>query len=264
MEVKCFTLSGAREIFAPLRERTRCTMDSLHARRFDRGRKGLSGQGRMEERNIGELICLRNHSEFLFAASSWFSSKWDIPSEVYEESMKECMERKTGILQWYMIVDGQRNTIAGAGVIENDFHDRKDLTPNLCALFVEERKRGRGIAGVVPDFVRKDLASLGYPRLPTTLRAERRARNEESSPAKGKEGKIMKNRPVFPLEDARSRLPGEDSVLDSISCLPDNLIIRVPLSSIRKRRHETMHEFRKFASPPQEDYRTGAGNRQDD
>lgn len=165
---------------------------------------------------------------------------------------------------WYVIVDGQRNTIAGAGVIENDFHDRKDLTPNLCDLFVEERKRVRGIAGVVPDFVRKDLASLGYPRLPTTLRAERRARNEESSPAKGKEGKIMKNRPVFSLEDARSRLPGEDSVLDSISCLPDNLIIRVPLSSIRKRRHETMHEFRKFASPPQEDYRTGAGNRQDD
>ncbi|WP_205574759.1 hypothetical protein [Akkermansia muciniphila] len=189
--------------------------------------------------------------------------------------MKECMERKTGIPQWYVIVDGQRNIIAGAGVIENDFYDRKDLTPNLCALFVEERKRGRGIAGVVPDFVRKDLASLGYSRLPTsgpvpldglptTLRAGRRARNGESSPAKGKEGKIMKNRPVFPLEDARSRLPGEDSVLDSISCLPDNLIIRVPLSSIRKRRHETMHEFRKFASPPQKDYRTGAGNRQDD
>ena len=132
-----------------------------------------------------------------------------------------------------------------------------------------------GGAGVVLDFVRKDLVSLGYSRLPTsepvpldglptTLRAERKARNGESSPAKGKEGEIMKNRPVFPLEDARSRLPGEDSVLDSISCLPDNLIIRVPLSSIRKRRHETMHEFRKFASPPQEDYRTGAGNRQDD
>lgn len=79
--------------------------------------------------------------------------------------MKECMERKTGIPQWYVIVDGQRNIIAGAGVIENDFHDRKDLTPNLCALFVEERKRGRGIAGVVLDFVRKDLASLGYSRL---------------------------------------------------------------------------------------------------
>ena len=185
------------------------------------------------------------------------------------------MERKTGITQWYVIVDGQRNIIAGAGVIENDFHDRKDLTPNLCALFVEEMKCVRGVAGVVLDFVSKDLVYLGYSRLPTsepvpldglptTLRAERKARNGESSPAKGKERKIMKSRPVFPLEDVWSRLPGEDSVLDSISCLPDNLIIRVPLSSIRKRRHETMHEFRKFASPPQEDYRTGAGNRQDD
>lgn len=48
--------------------------------------------------------------------------------------MKECMERKTGIPQWYVIVDGQRNIIAGTGVIENDFYDRKDLTPNLCAL----------------------------------------------------------------------------------------------------------------------------------
>ena len=37
--------------------------------------------------------------------------------------------------------------ISGAGVIENDFHDRKDLTPNLCALFVEERKCGRGEPG---------------------------------------------------------------------------------------------------------------------
>ena len=57
------------------------------------------------------------------------------------------MERKTGITQWYVIVDGQRNIIAGAGVIENDFHDRKDLTPDLCALFVEERKCVRGEPG---------------------------------------------------------------------------------------------------------------------
>lgn len=24
------------------------------------------------------------------------------------------------------------------GVIENDFHDRKDLTPNVCAVYTEE------------------------------------------------------------------------------------------------------------------------------
>ena len=36
--------------------------------------------------------------------------------------------------------------VGGAGVIDNDFHDRKDLTPNLCALYVEPDCRGRGIA----------------------------------------------------------------------------------------------------------------------
>ena len=35
----------------------------------------------------------------------------------------------------------------------------------MCS-FVEERKRGRGIAGVVPDFVRKDLASLRISQAP--------------------------------------------------------------------------------------------------
>ena len=35
--------------------------------------------------------------------------------------------------------------IGGMGVIENDFHDRKDLMPNVCAVYTEEAYRGRGI-----------------------------------------------------------------------------------------------------------------------
>ena len=31
--------------------------------------------------------------------------------------------------------------IGGLGVIENDFHDRKDLTPNICAVYTEEEYR---------------------------------------------------------------------------------------------------------------------------
>ena len=40
----------------------------------------------------------------------------------------------------------------GAGVIENDFHDRKDLTPNVCAVYVEEHCRCQGIAGKLLEF----------------------------------------------------------------------------------------------------------------
>ena len=43
------------------------------------------------------------------------------------------------------------------GVIENDFHPRKDLAPNVCAVYTEEDCRGRGIAGKLLDFVCADM-----------------------------------------------------------------------------------------------------------
>ena len=60
--------------------------------------------------------------------------------------------------KWYIATDGER-IIAGAGVIANDFHDRKDLTPNVCALYVEPELRRRGIAGHLLAHICKDMAS---------------------------------------------------------------------------------------------------------
>ena len=47
------------------------------------------------------------------------------------------------------------------GVIENDFHDRKDLRPNVCAVYTEEEYRRRGIAGQLLDMTVNDLRSKG-------------------------------------------------------------------------------------------------------
>ena len=40
----------------------------------------------------------------------------------------------------------QRRHCGGRGLIENDFHNRPDLCPNVCALFVEQAYRRRGLA----------------------------------------------------------------------------------------------------------------------
>lgn len=44
-------------------------------------------------------------------------------------------------------------------MIENDFHKRKDLTPNICAVYVEESYRCQGIAGMLLKRVVSDLKS---------------------------------------------------------------------------------------------------------
>ena len=50
-------------------------------------------------------------------------------------------------------------------MIDNDFHDRKDLTPNVCAVYTEEAYRGRGIAGRLLRLVVEDMRSKGVSPL---------------------------------------------------------------------------------------------------
>ena len=50
-------------------------------------------------------------------------------------------------------------------VIANDFHDRNDLTPNVCALYVEQELRRRGIAGQLLGHICKDMAAKGIGTL---------------------------------------------------------------------------------------------------
>ena len=46
-------------------------------------------------------------------------------------------------------------------MIENDFHDRKDLAPNVCAVYTEQEYRCQGIAGQLLDIVVNDMKSKG-------------------------------------------------------------------------------------------------------
>ncbi|MGX6970984.1 GNAT family N-acetyltransferase [Vagococcus bubulae] len=106
-----------------------------------------------------EILKIRNHPEIIKQASHWFNQKWGVPIESYYESMKSSIEYPEDVTQWYVIMN-QGTIIAGAGVIENDFHNRKDLSPNLCALYVEEKYRSQGVAGQLLSEITKDMANL--------------------------------------------------------------------------------------------------------
>ncbi len=112
-----------------------------------------------------EVKKIWEHADMLQKAAQWFHEKWDIPAADYQESMETCIMQKNGVPQWYFVQNENQDIIAGAGVIENDFHDRKDLTPNLCALFVEEAYRGQGIARCILDYIRNDFGNMGLKQL---------------------------------------------------------------------------------------------------
>lgn len=107
-----------------------------------------------------QITSLIDRPEIKEQAARWFHQKWNIPLEAYVESMEDCLAKKDGVPQWYMAMDGNR-IVGGLGVIENDFHNRKDLTPNICAVYTEEDKRCHGIAGALLNYACEDMKSKG-------------------------------------------------------------------------------------------------------
>ncbi len=105
------------------------------------------------------FITLREKPEIINEAALWFNSKWGVPKEAYLECMESYLKGDTE-LGWYLCLDDDK-IVGGMGVIENDFHDRKELTPNVCAVYTEESYRKQGVAGVLLNMVVDDLKSKG-------------------------------------------------------------------------------------------------------
>ena len=109
-------------------------------------------------------IPVRSRPEAKEEIAAWFSERWSIPLEAYRQSIQDCLRQGGGVPQWYVVVRGN-SIIAGCGVIGNDFHERTDLTPNVCAVYVDEAYRNRGIAGFMLEYVCEDMARMGFPTL---------------------------------------------------------------------------------------------------
>ena len=104
-------------------------------------------------------IVLKEMPSIKDEAAVWFCSKWNVPKDEYLKCMNAYLDG-TSEYGWYLCIDEDR-IVAGLGVIENDFHDRKDLTPNICAVYTLESYRNQGIAGKLLNMAVTDLKEKG-------------------------------------------------------------------------------------------------------
>ena len=109
------------------------------------------------------LVCLRDRPELLTSAAAWFHEKWGVPEEAYRERMQALISGETDY-GWYLCLVGDK-IVGGLGIIENDFHDRKDLAPNVCAVYTEEACRGQGVAGRLLELAVEDMRQRGVSPL---------------------------------------------------------------------------------------------------
>ena len=106
-----------------------------------------------------KYITLREKPEIMEEVATWFHSKWHVPREAYLKCMVAYLNNDTEY-GWYLCLNEDR-IVGGLGVIENDFHDRKDLAPNVCAVYTDEDYRCQGIAGRLLNMAVEDLRAKG-------------------------------------------------------------------------------------------------------
>jgi GNAT superfamily N-acetyltransferase len=106
-----------------------------------------------------EIIKLKERPELKAAAAEWFHDRWKIPQSAYLDSMSASLSGDK-IQEWYLCLK-EGKIIAGMGEIENDFHNRKDLFPNICAVYTDKEYRCLGIAGNLLNYVVEDNRQRG-------------------------------------------------------------------------------------------------------
>lgn len=110
-----------------------------------------------------KIVDLKDKTEIKEKAAEWFHSKWGVPTEAYLECMEAYLNHETEY-GWYLCMD-EDIIVGGLGLIENDFHDRKDLAPNVCAVYTEENYRNQGIAGRLLNYAVDDCKEKGIEPL---------------------------------------------------------------------------------------------------
>lgn len=110
------------------------------------------------------IVSIADIPERMDEAAYWFHEKWGVPKEAYLESMADGLSSTCGYPAWYVAINREDRIVGGTGIIENDFHVRKDLKPNVCAVFVEPEYRCLGIAGRLLQTACEGLKKSGLER----------------------------------------------------------------------------------------------------
>lgn len=110
-----------------------------------------------------KFITLRQAPGMAEKAAEWFHEKWGVPARAYLELMESFITGGTGN-GWYLCLD-RGEIVGGLGTVDNDFHERRELSPNICAVYVEEPYRGRGIAGRLLELAVEDMRERGITPL---------------------------------------------------------------------------------------------------
>lgn len=113
-----------------------------------------------------KIITIKEHPEMLDTFITYFQKIWatETSKPVYSDCIRNSIDKNQLIPNWYLLMND--NEIVGCcGLITNDFISRMDLSPWLCALFIEKKFRGHAFGSLLIERIKKDVSEQGIKNL---------------------------------------------------------------------------------------------------
>ncbi|WP_445432896.1 GNAT family N-acetyltransferase [Chryseobacterium indoltheticum] len=83
---------------------------------------------------------------------------------IYKDCISKSIDAAQSLPQWYLF-EKSENIIGCAGLITNDFISRMHLYPWICAIFIDEERRGNGYGSLLIDKAKEDTRLHGFTYL---------------------------------------------------------------------------------------------------
>ena len=113
-----------------------------------------------------KIISVREQPEYVETAITYFQKHWasEDSAMVYDDCIRHTVTAEAPLPQWYLLLDGE-TPIGCVGLITNDFISRMDLYPWLCALYIEEDRRGQALGRLLIEKCKEDAKAAGFRKL---------------------------------------------------------------------------------------------------
>ena len=113
-----------------------------------------------------KIISVKDYPSYKEVAIEYIQSKWanEDSLKVYENCITHSITTENKLPIWYLMLESDE-VIGCAGLISNDFISRMDLWPWICAMYVEEKHRGKSLGKELLLRVKKDARKLGFNKV---------------------------------------------------------------------------------------------------
>ena len=104
-----------------------------------------------------KIISIRQSEEYKGIATQYIHSKWGNEDNylIYEDSIFGCVNTTESTPYWYLLEEDNK-IIGCAGLIDQDFISRTDLSPWLCSLYIESDYRGKALGSILIEKIKED------------------------------------------------------------------------------------------------------------